>query len=173
VSDHVCLGCACLGCARLARATGETVLILGATGVTGKLAIQMAKLLGAGPVIAAGRNEQVLNTLHDLGADATIHLGKPDQDRTEAFVGEAGDTGFDVIIDYLWGLSIEALFAAIARRDLKLASSRARLVEVGESAGLLFRYPTPCCEARGGKFLEPDLATPQRHPRCGSKLFGS
>src|SRR5215475_13340774 len=52
---------------------GETVLILGATGVAGKLAVQIAKHLGAGRVIAAGRNEQVLNTLNNMGADATIH----------------------------------------------------------------------------------------------------
>jgi len=85
----------------------ETVLILGAIGVTGKLAIQTAKLLGAGRVIAAGRNEQVLNTLHDLGADTTIRLDKPGQDLTEAFAREARDTGFDVIIDYLWGLPLK------------------------------------------------------------------
>jgi NADPH:quinone reductase-like Zn-dependent oxidoreductase len=114
---------------------GETVLILGATGVTGKLAIQTAKFLGAGRVIAAGRNELALNTLHNLGADTTIRLDKPGQDLTEAFAREAGDTGFDVIIDYLWGPSTEALLAAIARRDLKPASSKVRLVEVGESAG--------------------------------------
>jgi NADPH2:quinone reductase len=120
---------------RAQLAPGETVLILGATGVTGKLAIQTAKLFGSGRVIAVGRNEQVLNTLHDLGADATINLGKPCQDLTEAFVREAGDRGFDVIIDYLWGPTTEALLAAIARRDLKSASSRVRLVEVGESAG--------------------------------------
>jgi NADPH:quinone reductase-like Zn-dependent oxidoreductase len=120
---------------RAQLAPGETVLILGATGVTGKLAIQTAKLLGAGRVIGAGRNEQVLNTLHGLGADTTIHLGKPGQDLTEAFVREAGDRGFDVIIDYLWGPTTEALLAAIARRDLKQASCRVRLVEAGESAG--------------------------------------
>jgi NADPH:quinone reductase-like Zn-dependent oxidoreductase len=120
---------------RAQLAPGETVLILGATGVTGKLAIQTAKLLGAGRVIAVGRNEQILNTLHDLGADTTISIGKPDQDLTEAFVREAGDCGFDVIIDYLWGPTTEALLAAIVRRDLKAASSRVRLVEVGESAG--------------------------------------
>src|SRR5436305_12263278 len=51
---------------------GETVLILGATGVAGQLAVQIAKLLGAGTVIAAGRNAQVLGTLPALGADATI-----------------------------------------------------------------------------------------------------
>jgi NADPH:quinone reductase-like Zn-dependent oxidoreductase len=120
---------------RAQLAAGETVLILGATGVTGKLAIQTAKFLGAGRVIAAGRNEQVLNTLHDLGADTTIHLGKPGQDLTEAFVREAGESGFDVIIDYLWGPTTEALLSAIARRDLTPALSRVRLVEVGENAG--------------------------------------
>lgn len=114
---------------------GETVLILGATGVTGKLAVQTAKLLGAGRVIAAGRNEKVLSTLHDLGADSTIRLDKTGQDLTEAFAREAGDAGFDVIIDYLWGPPTEALLAAIARRDLNPALSRVRLIEVGESAG--------------------------------------
>src|SRR6516164_2798065 len=114
---------------------GETVLILGATGVTGKLAVQTAKLLGAGRVIAAGRNEQVLNTLQQLGADTTIRLDQPDENLTEVFAREAGDSGFDVIIDYLWGPPTEALLAAVARSDLKAASSKIRLVEVGESAG--------------------------------------
>src|SRR5271155_3767892 len=83
--------------AKLAR--GENVLVLGATGVTGKLAVQIAKLLGAGRVVAAGRNEQVLDTLHDLGADAVIRIDKPGQELKEVFVHEAGDSGFDVIID--------------------------------------------------------------------------
>jgi NADPH2:quinone reductase len=126
---------------RAQLAPGETVLILGATGVTGKLAIQTAKLLGAGRVIAAGRNEQVLRTLPDLGADATIRLDKPGQDLAEAFAREAGETGFDVIIDYLWGPPTEALLAAITRRDLKPAASRVRLVEVGESAGATISLP--------------------------------
>jgi NADPH2:quinone reductase len=120
---------------RAQLAPGESVLILGATGVTGKLAIQTAKFLGAGRVIAAGRNERVLKTLRDLGADATVRLDEPGQDLSEAFAREAGDAGFDVIIDYLWGPPTEALLAAMARKDLKPASSRVRLVEVGESAG--------------------------------------
>jgi hypothetical protein len=74
---------------------GESVLILGATGVTGKLAIQIARRLGAGRVVAAGRNEQVLSTLGRLGADATIRLDQPGRDLTEVFVREAGEAGFD------------------------------------------------------------------------------
>jgi NADPH:quinone reductase-like Zn-dependent oxidoreductase len=53
---------------------GENVLILGATGVAGKLAVKIAKLLDAGRVVAAGRNQRVLSTLDKFGADATIHL---------------------------------------------------------------------------------------------------
>jgi len=126
---------------RAQLAPGETVLILGATGVTGKLAIQTSKLLGAGRVIAAGRNQQMLHTLRDLGADATIRLDNPGQDLTAAFAREAGDSGFDVIIDYLWGPPAEALLAAITRSDLRVASHRVRFVQVGESAGRTISLP--------------------------------
>lgn len=126
---------------RAQLAPGETVLILGATGVTGKLAVQTAKLLGAGRVVAAGRNEQVLRTLSDFGADAIIRLDNPGQDLAEAFAREGGETGFDVIIDYLWGSPTEALVAALMRRDMKPAASRVRLVEVGESAGPTISLP--------------------------------
>jgi NADPH2:quinone reductase len=114
---------------------GETVLILGATGVAGKLAIQIAKLLGAGRVVAAGRNEKVLSTLHELGADATIGLGVPDKDLVEAFTREAGETGYDVVIDYLWGRPMEALLSALTRREISMTASGPRLVQVGNSAG--------------------------------------
>jgi NADPH2:quinone reductase len=114
---------------------GETVLILGATGVTGKLAVQIAKILGAGRVVAAGRNPQVLGTLHELGADATIRLDVPDQELTQAFRGEAAEKRFDVIVDYLWGPPVEALLAAITRAEFAVAGPETRLIQVGESAG--------------------------------------
>src|SRR6267378_4099323 len=120
---------------------GETVLILGATGVTGKLAVQIAKILGAGRVVAAGRNEQVLSTLLELGADATIWLDKPHQELVETFRHEAGEKGFDVIIDYLWGPPTEALLTAITGTEFAVAGSETRLVEVGESAGPTITLP--------------------------------
>jgi NADPH:quinone reductase-like Zn-dependent oxidoreductase len=122
-------------------AAGETVLILGATGVTGKLAVQIAKILGAGRVVAAGRNERVLSTLLELGADATIRLDKPHQELVEAFRREAGEKGFDVIIDYLWGPPTEALLTAITGAEFAVAGSGTRLVEVGESAGPTITLP--------------------------------
>jgi NADPH:quinone reductase-like Zn-dependent oxidoreductase len=125
--------------AKLAR--GETVLILGATGVTGKLALQIAKLLGAARVVAAGRNEQVLSTLHEFGADAIIRINKPGQDLKDAFVSEAGESGFDVIVDYLWGAPTEALLAAITRKEFASVKSEIRLVQVGENAGATISLP--------------------------------
>jgi NADPH:quinone reductase-like Zn-dependent oxidoreductase len=120
---------------------GETVLILGATGVTGMLAVQIAKILGAGRVVAAGRNEKVLSALGKLGADAAIQLDQPKESLIEAFRREADEKRFDVIIDYLWGTPTEALLAAITGTEFAVAGSPARLVEVGESAGPTITLP--------------------------------
>jgi NADPH2:quinone reductase len=114
---------------------GETVLILGATGVAGQLAVQISKHLGAERVVAAGRNRRVLTTLRDLGADATIALDLSDQELTDAFIREAGAKGFDVVLDYVWGHPTEVLLEALTRHDVKGAASRTRLVEIGEMAG--------------------------------------
>ena len=122
-------------------AAGETVLILGATGVTGKLAAQIAKILGAGRVIAAGRNEPVLSTLRELGADATIRLEQPDQELIETFRREAAQKRFDVVIDYLWGRPTEALLSAMTATEFAVAGGATRLVEVGESAGPTITLP--------------------------------
>ena len=128
---------------------GETALILGATGVAGKLAIQIAKHLGAGRVVAAGRNEQVLRTLNDLGADATVHLDQPDKELTEAFIREARHRPFDVIIDYLWGHPTEVLLGALTGHDLTAESNRTRLVEVGEMAGPTIVLPAAALRSSG------------------------
>jgi NADPH2:quinone reductase len=114
---------------------GETVLILGATGVAGQLAVQIAKHLGAERVVAAGRNPRVLRTLRDLGADATIPLDLPDQELTAAVIREAGPGRFDVVLDYVWGHPTEVLLEALTRHDVKAAASRTRWVEIGEMAG--------------------------------------
>jgi NADPH:quinone reductase-like Zn-dependent oxidoreductase len=114
---------------------GETVLILGATGVAGKLALQIAKHLGAGRVVAAGRNEHVLETLPDLGADAIIALDQPDHELSAAFLRETSHASFDIILDFLWGHPTEVLLDALTGHDVKGTFSRIRLVEIGEMAG--------------------------------------
>jgi NADPH2:quinone reductase len=120
---------------------GENVLILGATGVTGRLAVRIAKLLGAARVVAAGRNQQALSTLHGLGADATISLTLPETELSQAFLREAGQSGFQVVIDYVWGRPTEAFLAAITRREFAAIQSETRLVQVGESAAPTITLP--------------------------------
>lgn len=126
---------------RAKLAPGENVLILGATGITGKLAVKIAKLLGAGRVVAAGRNQQVLSTLHQFGADAIIRLDAPAPELAEAFAREGGDSGFQVVIDYVWGQPTEAFLAAITRKEFAAVTSEIRLVQVGESAGPTISLP--------------------------------
>src|SRR5271154_3784574 len=82
---------------------GGSVLILGATGVAGQLAVQIAKRLGARRVIAAGRNPQALEKLKSLGADVVISLDQDQAALVAAYRAEIADAGIDVVLDYLWG----------------------------------------------------------------------
>ena len=116
-------------------AAGESVLILGATGVAGQLAVQIAKRLGARRVVAAGRNPQALEKLKELGADAVISLEQEHDALVKAFRDEIAGEGVDVVLDYLWGAPAEAVLAAISQKGLSHAASRIRFVQVGSSAG--------------------------------------
>ncbi len=122
-------------------AAGETALILGATGVTGQLAVQIAKLHGAKRVVAAGRNESALAKLNTMGADETIQIAQSDEALKIEFARAAGDDGFDVIIDYLWGHPTEVLIAAITKSEFAPVTKQTRLVQVGESAGPTISLP--------------------------------
>jgi NADPH:quinone reductase-like Zn-dependent oxidoreductase len=120
---------------------GENVLVLGATGVTGRLAVQIARLLGAARVVAAGRNQQALDALHGLGADATISLALPDTELSEAFQREAGQSRLQVVIDYVWGRPAEAFLAAMTKTEFAAMQSETRFVQVGESASPTITLP--------------------------------
>jgi len=126
---------------RAKLAQGENVLILGATGVTGRLAIKMAKLLGAGRVVAAGRNPQALHSLAQLGAEATIRLDVDENELNQSFVREAGASGFQVVLDYLWGRPTEAFLSAITAKTFAAIGTETRLVQAGESAGPTISLP--------------------------------
>src|SRR5439155_23269833 len=81
---------------------GETVLIQGATGVAGRLAVKVARLLGAGRIIATGRDDDQLREVQTLGADTMINTAVPDETLTQAYLDAKG-AGYDVALDYLWG----------------------------------------------------------------------
>lgn len=105
---------------------GETVLVLGATGIVGQVAVQAAKLLGAGRIVAAGRDGELLERARDLGADATVDVGEAAGDLAGAFRAAAGGD-LHVVIDPLWGAPGAAALEALAKSG--------RLVQLGQSAG--------------------------------------
>jgi NADPH:quinone reductase-like Zn-dependent oxidoreductase len=112
---------------------GQRVLVLGATGTSGRIAAQLAKREGAN-VVVAGRNQTVLDDLVARGAEAAIRVDLP-QEELIAAVADAGP--YDLIIDYLWGAPTEAVFAALIRAGRQGVSSAGptRYIQVGMSAG--------------------------------------
>lgn len=113
---------------------GQTVLIQGATGVSGQLAVQIAKLLGAERIVSAGREDSILRSLPDLGASAVIDLKQADAAVSEAYARESG-AGYDVILDFLWGHPTELLFKALTPTTAGFAKHRTRYVQIGQAAG--------------------------------------
>jgi NADPH2:quinone reductase len=105
---------------------GETVVVLGATGAAGQVATQAAKLLGAGWVVAAGRDRATLESLRSRGADEIVVLGGDDD--TGALL-EASRGGADLVYDPLWGPPFVAA--------LRATKPNGRTVTVGRSTGLL------------------------------------
>jgi NADPH2:quinone reductase len=132
---------------------GESVLILGATGVAGRLAVQVAKRLGARRAIAAGRNPQALEVLKELGADAVISLDQEHDPLVTAFRGEYAGAGVDVVLDYLWGRPAECVMEAISQKGLRKAASRVRFVQIGESAGRTISLPAAILRSSGLELL--------------------
>jgi NADPH:quinone reductase-like Zn-dependent oxidoreductase len=128
---------------------GESVLVLGATGVAGKLAIQIAKYLGAERVVAAGRNEQVLKTLPDLGADSIIPLDQPDQSLRESFAAEAAADPINIVLDYVWGHPAEVLISALMRHDILAEEGRIRFISIGSLAGATAAVPSAVLRSSG------------------------
>jgi NADPH:quinone reductase-like Zn-dependent oxidoreductase len=112
---------------------GENVLVNGATGSSGRLAVQIARHLGAKKIIATGRDSGVLNSLKALGADVIISLRQDGEALVAAFEKQFGGDGVDVVLDYLWGPSAERLLGAAARYGK--ADVPIRFVQIGSIGG--------------------------------------
>jgi len=106
---------------------GETVLVNGATGTSGRLAVRIAKYLAAKKVIATGRQAATLQLIKALGADETILLIE-NRDALENTLKEQFAGGADVVLDYLWGQSAECLLIAGSRAG---ADAPIRFVQIG------------------------------------------
>lgn len=120
---------------RIQFAPGESVLILGATGVAGQLAVQIAKRLGAERVVAVGRNPQALHDAKRLGADSIISLEQNSEDLLAAYKREFAEHKIDVVLDYLWGSPAETLLATLSQKGLQHSASRIRYLQIGSTAG--------------------------------------
>jgi NADPH2:quinone reductase len=118
---------------------GESVLVLGATGTVGQVAVQGAKLMGASRVVAAGRNPDGLARAAELGADATVRLDE-EGDLAERFREAAGD-GFDVIVDPLWGEPGVAAMEASKRFTRHVALGQSAGVHASVSVGTVRNKP--------------------------------
>jgi NADPH:quinone reductase-like Zn-dependent oxidoreductase len=118
---------------------GETVLVNGATGTAGRLAVQIAKHLGAKKVIATARNAGALKSAAALGADATIPLLDDEAALEDAFK-EQFAAGVDVVIDYLWGQSAERLLIAAAKAGQDAVPIR--FVQIGSASSSDIKLPS-------------------------------
>ncbi|WP_242907687.1 hypothetical protein [Actinomadura terrae] len=111
-------------------AAGQTVLVLGATGASGRIAAHLAVRRDA-RVVVAGRDRRVLDHLVTQGVAAAIPLDRPHDELADALAAEGP---YDLVADYLWGAPAEAAFAALARPAPR-REAPIRYILVGMAAG--------------------------------------
>jgi len=115
--------------------SGDSVLVHGATGAAGRMAIQIAKHLGARAVVATGRNRQKLATLAEIGADRVIPLDQPAEMVRAEVRSAAREFQVGVVLDYLWGPSAEAVIAGVGGPGAPRGPTTIRYVQIGAIAG--------------------------------------
>ncbi|CAM3365588.1 zinc-binding alcohol dehydrogenase family protein [Kibdelosporangium persicum] len=124
-----------------------TVLVLGATGMSGSLAVQGALALGAERVIAAGRDPEALERLRGRGT-TTVSLVQNGPDALEqALAGAVAETSPSLVLDYLWGPVAEAAFAVLGRGGEDTEADTA-YVQIGSLAGLEASLPAELLRSR-------------------------
>jgi NADPH:quinone reductase-like Zn-dependent oxidoreductase len=124
---------------RVPLTPGQSVLVLGATGNAGTMAVQVARLLGASQIIAAGRNAERLTALSELGADTTVQLADDPDASASALADAAAEV--DVVIDYLWGEPAQRAIPAL----LRARADRSRAldwIQIGAIAGPEIALPS-------------------------------
>lgn len=112
---------------------GETVLVLGATGAVGQLAVQVAYRCGAGRVVGVARDQTALKHLLDLGADAVVDLRAEEDVGVLAARLHTAAGPVHVVLDGVYGMPLEAA--------LRVCAPRARVVNIGNPAGATVQVP--------------------------------
>lgn len=118
---------------------GDIVLVNGATGATGMMAVQLAKFHGTAKVIATGRNAQSLDKLKTVGADITIQINGTDDQIVKQIIEAYDEAPFNLVVDYLWGHPAELIFKAL--RKIKL-QKHLKYISVGGMAGSDITLPS-------------------------------
>ncbi|EFC41891.1 predicted protein [Naegleria gruberi] len=141
--------------------SGQVVLVNGATGVTGRVAVQLAKLYGASKVIATGRNQESLKILkNEYGVDQVISLGESDEEITKQISQIHQETPIDIVIDYLWGHPIELIFKSLkGSGNLHGFSHPVKVVTVGSMAGENVAIPSSLLRSTAIEILGSGLGS--------------
>jgi NADPH:quinone reductase-like Zn-dependent oxidoreductase len=127
---------------------GDHILILGATGVTGSIAVQLARsVFGAGRVVVAGRDAARLEWLRTVGADDAIALGN--SDLGERVTALHAERPFDAVLDYLWGEPAEQALTALAASHPAAHYHPTRFVQIGSMAGPTLTLPAGILRGNG------------------------
>ncbi|NKF20969.1 quinone oxidoreductase family protein [Solimonas marina] len=145
--------------ARAQFRAGETVLVNGAAGTSGRLAIQIAKHLGASRIVATARKPDVADELRALGADHFIGLDQSPDKLTAAFRDELYGNGIDVVLDYLWGAPAACLLEAASGHGSAAAQPRVRFVNIGNLAGPTLPLPAGTLRSSGLELMGSGLGS--------------
>lgn len=108
---------------------GSVVLVNGATGITGRIAVQIAKVYGASKIIVTGRNEESLQALRELGADEVVSLQLSDEDFKKKIKEIHNENPIDIVIDYIWGHSVEMILSVF--KGDGTFSHKTKLITIG------------------------------------------
>lgn len=132
---------------------GESVLVNGATGAAGRMAVQVARHLGAAHVVATGRNPAKLEALEPLGADVRLPLDETDARLRDEVRRWARELRIGVVLDYLWGPSASALLAALGGPNAPRGPDRVRFVQIGAVSGDSISLPSAPLRSSGVEIL--------------------
>jgi NADPH:quinone reductase-like Zn-dependent oxidoreductase len=138
---------------------GESVLVNGGTGSAGRMAIQVAKHLGARKVIVTGRDETMFPALSELGADVVLSLRQPAPELRDAIRRETADSEVGVVLDYLWGPSAEAIIDALGGPNAPRGASRVTFVQIGTLSGPTISLPGAKLRSSGVEILGAGLGS--------------
>ncbi|MBB6271282.1 NADPH:quinone reductase-like Zn-dependent oxidoreductase [Pedobacter cryoconitis] len=116
--------------------TGDVVLINGATGITGQIAVQIAKHYGASKVFVTGRNIEALQKLKSLGAEKEIiSLVQEDEEIIKAIQDIHHQHPINIVLDYLWGHPMELILKSLQGHSVDSSNTSVKIVTVGAMAG--------------------------------------